>query len=99
VVGAGGGTFAGCLAEAGFEVIVLEAGPRLEPAQLTDDEGKMTARLYTMHVRRTLFKRTKSLECLTFHSAAPLRALTGNPRAFGGPWGADAIAEAMEEKG
>jgi NADPH-dependent 2,4-dienoyl-CoA reductase/sulfur reductase-like enzyme len=38
--GAGGAHLAARLADAGFDVIVLDAGPRLEPAQLTDDEGR-----------------------------------------------------------
>jgi choline dehydrogenase-like flavoprotein len=33
-----------------MDVVVLEAGPRLEPAQLTGDEGEMTATLYTLRV-------------------------------------------------
>ncbi|HKE12711.1 MAG TPA: FAD-dependent oxidoreductase, partial [Myxococcota bacterium] len=48
--GAGGAPVAARLAEAGMDVVVLEAGPRLEPAQLTGDEGEMTAALYTLHV-------------------------------------------------
>jgi hypothetical protein len=47
--------------------------------------------------KRTLFKGIKSFACLTFYSAAPSRALTGYPGPFGGPDGAGAIAEAMEE--
>lgn len=50
--GAGGAPVAACLAEAGFDVVLLDAGPRLDPAQLTGDEGEMTARLYTMSVTR-----------------------------------------------
>jgi hypothetical protein len=49
--------------------------------------------------KRTLFKGIKSFACLTFYSAAPSRALTGYPGPFGGPKGARAIAEAMEEDG
>jgi choline dehydrogenase-like flavoprotein len=50
--GAGGAPFAARRAEAGFDVIVLDAEPRLEPAQLTGDEGEMTGGLYTVHVTR-----------------------------------------------
>jgi choline dehydrogenase-like flavoprotein len=50
--GAGGAPVAARLAEAGFDVVVLDAGPRLDLAQLTGDEGEMTARLYTMSVAR-----------------------------------------------
>ncbi|HTF36628.1 MAG TPA: GMC family oxidoreductase [Myxococcota bacterium] len=50
--GAGGAPVAARLAEAGFDVVLLDAGPRLEPAQLTGDEGEMSARLYTMSVAR-----------------------------------------------
>ena len=48
--------------------------------------------------KRTLFKGIKSFACLTFYSAAPSRALTGYPGPFGGPDGAEAIAQAMEEE-
>lgn len=44
--GAGGGVVAARLAEAGFDIIVLEEGGYLAPAELDEDEGRMTARLY-----------------------------------------------------
>ena len=43
--GAGGAPAAARLAEAGFEVVVLEAGPRLSAADFSADEAAMTARL------------------------------------------------------
>ena len=43
--GAGGAPAAARLAEAGFEVLVLEAGPRLSAADFSADEAAMTARL------------------------------------------------------
>jgi choline dehydrogenase-like flavoprotein len=43
--GAGGAPAAARLAEAGFEVLVLEAGPRLSAADFLPDEAGMTARL------------------------------------------------------
>ena len=43
--GAGGAPAAARLAEAGFEVLVLEAGPRLSAADFRPDEAAMTARL------------------------------------------------------
>ena len=38
------------LAEAGLEVLVLEAGPRLSSQDFDGDEGAMTARLYTLRL-------------------------------------------------
>jgi len=46
--GAGGAPVAARLAEAGAQVVLLEAGPRLETSELTGDEGEMTRRLYTL---------------------------------------------------
>jgi choline dehydrogenase-like flavoprotein len=46
--GAGGGPVAAILAEAGLDVVVLEAGPRLETDDFTGDEAAMTERLYGM---------------------------------------------------
>ncbi len=43
--GAGGAAAAACLAEAGFEVLVLEAGPRFSASDFLPDEALMTARL------------------------------------------------------
>ena len=43
--GAGGAPAAARLAEAGFEVLVLEAGPRFSSADFSPDEAVMTARL------------------------------------------------------
>ena len=43
--GAGGAPAAARLAEAGFEVLVLEAGPRFSGADFQPDEAAMTARL------------------------------------------------------
>lgn len=43
--GAGGGPAAAVLAEAGLDVLVLEAGPRLEAADFEDDEWTMRPRL------------------------------------------------------
>jgi choline dehydrogenase-like flavoprotein len=43
--GAGGAPAAARLAEAGFEVLVLEAGPRFSAADFSADEAAMTARL------------------------------------------------------
>ena len=43
--GAGGAPAAARLAEAGFEVLVLEAGPRFSAADFLPDEALMTARL------------------------------------------------------
>jgi choline dehydrogenase-like flavoprotein len=43
--GAGGAAAAARLAEAGFEVLVLEAGPRLAARDFEPDEAAMTARL------------------------------------------------------
>jgi choline dehydrogenase-like flavoprotein len=43
--GAGGAPAAARLAEAGFDVLVLEAGPRLAAADFLPDEAAMTARL------------------------------------------------------
>jgi choline dehydrogenase-like flavoprotein len=43
--GAGGAPAAARLAEAGFEVLVLEAGPRVETPDFEPDEAAMTARL------------------------------------------------------
>lgn len=44
--GAGGGVVATHLAEAGFDVVLLEEGGYCAPAELDEDEGRMTARLY-----------------------------------------------------
>lgn len=46
--GAGGAPVAAVLAEAGFDVLVLEAGPRIETRDFNGDEGEMTARLWKM---------------------------------------------------
>jgi choline dehydrogenase-like flavoprotein len=46
--GAGGGPVAAILAERGLRVVVLEAGPYVRTADMTGDEGEMTARLYRM---------------------------------------------------
>lgn len=43
--GAGGGPAASALAEAGLEVIVLEAGPRYETRDFSGDESEMVGRL------------------------------------------------------
>ena len=45
--GAGGAPAAAVLAEAGRDVVLLDAGPRFATSELTGDEGEMTARLYT----------------------------------------------------
>jgi choline dehydrogenase-like flavoprotein len=45
--GAGGAPVALALAEAGLEVVVLEAGPRLETRDFSGEEGEMIARLMT----------------------------------------------------
>lgn len=50
--GAGGGPAAAVLAEAGLEVVVLDAGARFATSELTGDEGEMTARLYAMSQTR-----------------------------------------------
>lgn len=47
--GAGGAPVAAVLAEAGLDVVVLEAGPRLSSGDFTGDEAEMTARLYAMN--------------------------------------------------
>lgn len=44
--GAGGGVVAGILAEAGLDVVVLEAGPSLGPGDFTQVEGDMLSRAY-----------------------------------------------------
>ena len=46
--GAGGAPVAAALAEAGMTVLVLEAGPRIEPGAFNGDEADMTARLWKM---------------------------------------------------
>jgi choline dehydrogenase-like flavoprotein len=46
--GAGGAPVAAVLAEAGFDVVLLEAGPRVETREFTGDEGEMTAKLWKM---------------------------------------------------
>ncbi len=46
--GAGGAPVAARLAAAGLRVVVLEAGPRVETAEFSGDEGEMTARLYAI---------------------------------------------------
>jgi len=43
--GAGGAPIAAALAEAGLEVVVLEAGARVETREMTGEEGPMLARL------------------------------------------------------
>lgn len=43
--GAGGAPAAAVLAEAGLDVVLLEAGPRVETGEFTADEAEMTARL------------------------------------------------------
>ncbi len=48
--GAGGAPVAARLAEAGLEVLLLEAGPRLSSSDFTGDEGAMTAQLYTLRL-------------------------------------------------
>ncbi|MDJ0850965.1 MAG: GMC family oxidoreductase [Myxococcota bacterium] len=47
--GAGGGPAAAALAEAGLEVVVLEAGPRLEARDFEPDEWTMRTRLGRVH--------------------------------------------------
>ncbi|HKE10859.1 MAG TPA: hypothetical protein VKE73_04740 [Myxococcota bacterium] len=66
--------------------------PSAQDAVLADLMGS------SLDWKRTLFKGIKSFACLTFYSAAPSRALTGYPGPFGGPAGAEAIAQAMEEE-
>lgn len=44
--GAGGGVVATRLAEAGFDVVLLEEGGYCAPSELDEDEARMTARLY-----------------------------------------------------
>jgi len=51
--GPGGAPVAARLAEAGFDVALLEAGPRVDPVQLTGEEGERTARLYTLSATRS----------------------------------------------
>lgn len=46
--GAGGAPVAAVLAEAGFDVVMLEAGPRVETREFSGDEGEMTAKLWKM---------------------------------------------------
>jgi len=46
--GAGGAPVAAVLAEAGLDVVLLEAGPRVETREFTGDEGGMTAKLWKM---------------------------------------------------
>jgi choline dehydrogenase-like flavoprotein len=46
--GAGGAPVAAVLAEAGLDVVLLEAGPRVETREFTGDEGEMTAKLWKM---------------------------------------------------
>jgi choline dehydrogenase-like flavoprotein len=46
--GAGGAPAAALLAEAGLDVVLLEAGPRVGAASFTDHEAEMTARLGRM---------------------------------------------------
>ena len=48
--GAGGGPAAATLAEAGRDVVVLEAGPRLSSGDFTGDEAEMVARLYASNM-------------------------------------------------
>jgi choline dehydrogenase-like flavoprotein len=50
--GAGGAPLALALAEAGLEVVVLEAGPRLETRDFSGEEGEMIARLMTANTAR-----------------------------------------------
>ena len=44
--GAGGAVVAARLAEAGYEVVVLEEGGNWAPSDFTEDEGEMVPRLY-----------------------------------------------------
>ena len=44
--GAGGAPVAAVLAEAGFDVVLLEAGPRVETREFTGAEGEMMAKLW-----------------------------------------------------
>jgi choline dehydrogenase-like flavoprotein len=44
--GAGGAVAAARLAAAGLDVVVLEEGPFVPPAEMNEDEAEMTARLY-----------------------------------------------------
>jgi choline dehydrogenase-like flavoprotein len=44
--GSGGGVSAANMAERGYKVLVIEAGPHLPSAQITHEERRMTARLY-----------------------------------------------------
>ncbi len=48
--GAGGAPAAAALAEAGLEVVMLEAGPLYRSPDFTGDEGEMTARLWKMQL-------------------------------------------------
>src|SRR5262245_48131575 len=48
--GAGGAPVAAVLAEAGFDVLVLEAGPRVETHEFNGDEAEMTAKLWKLGV-------------------------------------------------
>jgi choline dehydrogenase-like flavoprotein len=48
--GAGGAPVAALLAEAGLDVVVLEAGPRVETREFTGDEAEMTAKLWKIGV-------------------------------------------------
>ena len=50
--GAGGAPVALALAEAGLDVVVLEAGPRLETRDFSGEEGEMIARLMTANTAR-----------------------------------------------
>jgi choline dehydrogenase-like flavoprotein len=50
--GAGGAPVALALAEAGLDVVVLEAGPRYETRDFTGEEGEMIARLMTANTAR-----------------------------------------------
>jgi choline dehydrogenase-like flavoprotein len=46
--GAGGGPAAAVLAEKGLDVVVLEAGPRVEAGDFNGNEAEMTARLWAL---------------------------------------------------
>ena len=48
--GAGGAPVAAVLAEAGFDVVLLEAGPRVETREFNGDEAEMTAKLWKIGV-------------------------------------------------
>jgi choline dehydrogenase-like flavoprotein len=51
--GAGGAVTASRLAEAGYQVVVLESGPYMTRADFTEDEASLTERLYADGALRT----------------------------------------------